>query len=72
MDLISQQAALNLAKSRAGGSVALAKLLGITSQAISQWDRTPVRWVLRIEEETGVPRAQLRPDIYPPRKRNGI
>lgn len=40
--------------------------LGITPQAISQWERVPVMHVLKIEQLTGVPRHELRPDIYPP------
>lgn len=44
----------------------LAGHLGITPQAISQWERVPVMHVLRVEQITGVPRHELRPDIYPP------
>lgn len=44
----------------------LALKLGITAQAISQWDRVPVERVLSVERLTGVPRHVLRPDIYPP------
>lgn len=43
----------------------LAEKLGITAQAISQWEKTPVQHVLKIESMTGVPRHELRPDIYP-------
>lgn len=44
----------------------LAQQLGITAQAISQWTRVPVERVLDVERLTGVPRHELRPDIYPP------
>lgn len=43
----------------------LAHQLGITAQAISQWTRVPVERVLDVERITGVPRHELRPDIYP-------
>jgi len=50
----------------ARGMAALAARLGITIQAISQWRRVPVSRVLEVERATGVPRSELRPDIYPP------
>lgn len=43
----------------------LARRLGITPQALSQWDRVPPLRVLEVERITGVPRHELRPDIYP-------
>ncbi len=46
----------------------LAKLVGITRQAISQWDKVPADRVLAVERATGgqVTRSELRPDLYPP------
>jgi DNA-binding transcriptional regulator YdaS (Cro superfamily) len=44
----------------------LAAHLGITAQAISQWRQIPVSRVLDVERVTGVPREELRPDVYPP------
>lgn len=59
--------ALEKAKATAGGNAALAKLIGgLTPQAISQWRRVPVERVLEVEKATGIPRHELRPDIYPP------
>ena len=59
--------ALERAKGEVGGAVALAKAIGgISSQAVSQWDKVPVSRVLDVERITGVPRHELRPDIYPP------
>jgi DNA-binding transcriptional regulator YdaS (Cro superfamily) len=53
-----------------GGVVAAQ--LGITHGAISQWDKVPVERVLDVERVTGIPRHELRPDIYPPeRERDG-
>lgn len=49
----------------AAGSVAeLARRLGITRSAIAQWDKIPAERVVEIERVTGVPRAELRPDLY--------
>lgn len=49
----------------AGGLAALAKQLGISAQAVSQWDEVPPLRVLAVELATGVPRHELRPDLYP-------
>ncbi len=59
------QEALQRAKQAAGGGGALARELGITAQALSQWDEVPVMRVLEVERVTGIPRHELRPDIYP-------
>lgn len=58
--------ALHRAKEAAGGVTNLARQIGITSQAISQWDRVPAERVLAVETATGVSRHDLRPDIYGP------
>ena len=47
-------------------SAKLAEICGVTAQAVSQWTQVPVKHVLTIERETGIPRHDLRPDIYPP------
>ena len=49
-----------------GSIAALARALGITRAAICQWDRIPAERVIAIEAATGVPRHDLRPDLYPP------
>jgi DNA-binding transcriptional regulator YdaS (Cro superfamily) len=45
----------------------LAKALGITQGAISQWlasDRVPLERVRDIERVTGIPAGKLRPDVF--------
>lgn len=42
----------------------LARLLHITRVNISTWYRVPEDWVEKVEEATGVPRHELRPDLY--------
>lgn len=43
----------------------LAEKLAISPQALSQWKRVPPLRVIEVERITGVPRHELRPDIYP-------
>lgn len=49
-----------------GGATALSKRLGVTRQAVEQWDKVPARHCLAVEEATGISRHELRPDIYGP------
>jgi DNA-binding transcriptional regulator YdaS (Cro superfamily) len=44
--------------------VELGRRLGISSQAISQWKKVPAERVADVEAITGVPREQIRPDIF--------
>lgn len=58
-----------------GGYTALAKELGIDRNAIRRWHSVPDHWIIKIESLTGVPREELRPDLYlaprpVPRKRS--
>jgi DNA-binding transcriptional regulator YdaS (Cro superfamily) len=51
---------------KAAGSVsALARALGITHSAVSQWRKVPAERVIDVERATGIPREKLRPDLYP-------
>jgi DNA-binding transcriptional regulator YdaS (Cro superfamily) len=64
--------ALERAIEKLGSSARLAARIGITEQAISQWRRVPYLRVLEIERATGIPRTELRPDIYPPELERGV
>lgn len=46
----------------------LASLVGIDKATATRWAqrRIPAERVLEVERLTGVPRHELRPDIYPP------
>jgi YdaS antitoxin of YdaST toxin-antitoxin system len=63
---MSKSAALKRAKDAVGGSSGLARLLGVKSQAVSQWKQVPAKRVIDVEKLTQVPRHELRPDLYPP------
>ena len=49
-----------------GGNAALARFLGISREAVSQWDRCPAERVVAVSEATGgrIQPEQLRPDIF--------
>ncbi len=63
----ARDSALERAITEAGGTVALARSINVTPQAISQWERVPAERALAVEQATGgkVTRHELRPDIYP-------
>ncbi len=48
-------------KSRAS----LARELGITRGAISQWDEVPAKWLVDVSRITGLPVGVIRPDLFP-------
>lgn len=41
----------------------IAELCGISSAAVSQWQRVPERHVWAVSKITGIPAAELRPDL---------
>jgi DNA-binding transcriptional regulator YdaS (Cro superfamily) len=55
---------LRQAIERAGSQVKLARLLGITHQAVNKWTTVPVHHLIEIERLTGIHRSLLRPDLY--------
>lgn len=57
--------AIQTAIEKAGGGAAVGRALGLTRQAIYQWTEIPPQHVLKLEEISGVPRHELRPDLYP-------
>lgn len=50
--------------SERGRLTRLAAACEITHSAVWQWDRVPSDRVLVVEKVTGIPRAELRPDLY--------
>lgn len=48
----------------AGGVSLLARALGVSQPAVSGWKRVPSDRVLAVEAVTGIPRTELRPDLY--------
>jgi DNA-binding transcriptional regulator YdaS (Cro superfamily) len=63
--------ALERAIEQAGGLTRFAASLEVAYQLVQGWRvesrkfATPAEYVLRVERVTGVPRHQLRPDLYP-------
>jgi DNA-binding transcriptional regulator YdaS (Cro superfamily) len=60
---------LKAAVTRSGSQSAFARLCGVSQTAVWKWlqsgKRLPAEHVLIVEQETGVSRHLLRPDIYP-------
>lgn len=47
-----------------GGLSALARELGIAPASLFAWRRVPAHRIVQVEAVTGIPREQLRPDLY--------
>lgn len=58
---------VKLAADAVGGLAKLAETIGVSPQALYQWDRVPADRALAIEKATGerVLREDMRPDIWP-------
>lgn len=53
-------------KAERGRTNQLAQFIGISPEAISQWERVPANRVAKVESFTGISRHALRPDIFGP------
>jgi DNA-binding transcriptional regulator YdaS (Cro superfamily) len=60
----NDEEALARAIKAAGSTRKLAALIGATHQTIMRWTRVPAKWILKVEHATGIPRHELRPDLY--------
>jgi len=71
---MSRDKGLKRAIAATGSISELARSLGITRAAISQWHRVPTERIIQVEHATGISREILRPDmyIYPKRGRNAV
>jgi DNA-binding transcriptional regulator YdaS (Cro superfamily) len=50
---------------RGGGASALATKLKLHRATVWGWKKVPPHHVLAVERITGIPREELRPDLYP-------
>lgn len=62
--MIEKDEALKRALKAVGGGDKLAAKLEISPQAISQWERIPLKRVFEVERATGIPHNELRPDFF--------
>jgi DNA-binding transcriptional regulator YdaS (Cro superfamily) len=60
----SYDVGLERAINAVGSIYRLAQLLDIQPSAIRKWRRVPDHRIVEIEQKVGVPREQLRPDLY--------
>jgi DNA-binding transcriptional regulator YdaS (Cro superfamily) len=69
---IEDQLQTSIAKATraAGGQAAMARVIGVRPSTVSTWLRRgnelPAEYVIAVEKALGIPRYELRPDIYPP------
>jgi len=47
-----------------GKATRLAEACGVTPAAVYQWKRVPVMKVAAVEQFTGIPRHEWRPDVF--------
>jgi DNA-binding transcriptional regulator YdaS (Cro superfamily) len=58
-------AALARIRQQRGAAMNLARRLKLYPSSITRWKRVPAHFVLKVEKITGIPRSELRPDLYP-------
>ena len=56
---------IRIIRERYGRVAELAKALGIRRSSIYTWKKVPAERVLAVERITGIPRHELRPDVFP-------
>ncbi len=57
--------ALRSVLEKVGGPTVLAKYLGISASAVTQWHDVPGRHLLRASALSGIPPEKIRPDLAP-------
>lgn len=58
------KAGLEKVIAHAGNRARLAALLGVSRAAVCMWRHVPLHHLASVEKITGIPRRELRPDIY--------
>lgn len=59
-----RDAGLIKALSTVGSISELARRIGLSRQAVSNWEKIPAEMVPKVEKAIGVDRAELRPDLW--------
>lgn len=62
--LLCMELTIKQIASRAGGVVELSRKLGLSRGAVSQWEVVPLNRVRAVSDLTGIPREELRPDVF--------
>lgn len=53
-----------LLRAKKGLQAEVARGLGVTRAAVTKWVKVPAERLLDVERITGIPREQLRPDLF--------
>ncbi|GLH29532.1 hypothetical protein WSS15_21820 [Acetobacter pasteurianus] len=69
---MSEITGMALIRSRRGLSAKIAAKLGITRGAVAQWNVVPPQYCPIIEATFGIPREELRPDIFLKAESTGV